>query len=129
MLPEHRLASLLQQVKDNQVKKCVWHNGLNAPNLYTDHHCDRNQFPHYNARVLTDHSDEVLSVQFSNDGRRLASASRDKTIIVWDVDVRLLVSICSDYADQLCRRGNRYTFSENTTAQLQTSTGPLTARG
>lgn len=87
MIPEHRLASLLHQVKQAQISKCLYHNTANSPSLYSDHKCDRNQFPLATVQVLKDHSDEVWFVQFSNDGTRLATSSKDNTVIIWDLEV------------------------------------------
>ncbi|KAI5854194.1 WD40-repeat-containing domain protein [Tricharina praecox] len=85
MIPEHRLASLLQQVKKTQIANCLYHNTSNPPSLYSDHTCDRNQFPLLTIQTLSDHTDEVYCVKFSHDGTKMASASKDKTIIIWDV--------------------------------------------
>lgn len=87
MIPEHRLASLLHQVKQTQISKCLYHNTANSPSLYSDHKCDRNQFPLATVQVLKDHSDEVWFVQFSNDGTKLATSSKDNTVIIWDLEV------------------------------------------
>lgn len=36
-------------------------------------------------KVLLDHSDEVWHLQFSHDGRQLASCGKDQTAVLWDV--------------------------------------------
>lgn len=87
MIPEHRLATLLHQVKETQISKCLYHNMGNSLSLYSDHHCDKNQFPLSTVKILTDHSDEVWFVAYSHDGTRLASASKDRSVIIWDVEV------------------------------------------
>lgn len=87
MVPEHRLATLLHQHKDNELENCKWHNGHYQQSFFIDHHCDRSQFPYYQAAVLKTHADEVYTVQFSHDGQKLASAGNDKNIIIWDVEV------------------------------------------
>lgn len=89
MLPEHRLASLLDQVKQTQISKCLYHNTANSPSLYSDHVCDRNQFPLATVKILSNHRDEVWFVQFSNDGTQLATGGKDSTVIIWDLDVSL----------------------------------------
>lgn len=85
MIPEHRLADLLHQVKQTQILNCMYHNTPEWPSLYMDHVCSRGVFPSQNLTQLDHHENEVWFVQFSNDGTKLATASRDKTARVYDL--------------------------------------------
>lgn len=44
------------------------------------------QFPCYTQQILTEHCNEVWFCKFSNDGTKLATGSKDTTVIVWHVD-------------------------------------------
>jgi WD40 repeat protein/tRNA A-37 threonylcarbamoyl transferase component Bud32 len=48
-------------------------------------------------RTLTGHKSRVLRVIFSTDGKRLASASRDNTIIVWDAATGRPLCTCTGH--------------------------------
>ncbi|KAI1853620.1 hypothetical protein JX265_004048 [Neoarthrinium moseri] len=85
MLPEHRLAVLLHQVKESQIGMCLFHSSAESPSLYSDHVCDRRNFPSQPVIELDDHSGEVWQVVFSHDGTKLASCGGDKQVIIWDV--------------------------------------------
>jgi len=91
MLPPKRLYTLLNQAIDLQKHRCPYHNssddlGLTNVSLLVDHHCSREQFPCETLQVLNDHCDEVWYCRFSPDGRKLATGSKDTTVIIWDVD-------------------------------------------
>uniref|UniRef100_A0A3B4FRH2 WD repeat-containing protein 26 n=1 Tax=Pundamilia nyererei TaxID=303518 RepID=A0A3B4FRH2_9CICH len=45
------------------------------------------QFPCYTQQILTEHCNEVWFCKFSNDGTKLATGSKDTTVIVWQVDM------------------------------------------
>ncbi|KAK8110861.1 uncharacterized protein PG998_007318 [Apiospora kogelbergensis] len=85
MLPEHRLAVLLQQVKRNQINMCLYHSNAESPSLYADHLCDRRRFPTENIIDIDDHQGEVWQVVFSHDGTKLASCGSEKGVIIWAV--------------------------------------------
>ncbi|KAL1987564.1 hypothetical protein VTN96DRAFT_3164 [Rasamsonia emersonii] len=84
MIPDHRLAVLLDHVKQNQINQCRYHNTSAPPSLYSDHVCDRSDFPLQPTIELTRHSDEIWYVEFSHDGSKLATASKDRSVIIYD---------------------------------------------
>ena len=85
MLPEHRLAVLLQQVKEWQIGHCLYHTTATSPSLYADHVCDRSQFPTEVIYELDKKAGEVWQVRFSHSGTRLASCGSDRAVYIWDV--------------------------------------------
>ncbi|KAI9852000.1 MAG: hypothetical protein M1838_002123 [Thelocarpon superellum] len=85
MISDHRLATLLDQVKQNQISNCMYHNTATSPSLYSDHLCDRGQFPQRTVLELDRHADEVWFLEFSHDGSLLATTGRDRKVIIYDV--------------------------------------------
>ncbi|RHZ70052.1 hypothetical protein CDV55_107954 [Aspergillus turcosus] len=64
MIPNNRLAILLDHVKQNQI--------------------NQNDFPLRTAVELSQHSDEVWYCQFSHDGSKLVTAGRDRHVYIYD---------------------------------------------
>lgn len=94
MIRDHRLAELFDQVKQNQINQCLYHNTSIPPSLYADHHCDRDDFPSRTLLQLEDHTGEVWHVQFSHDGSKLATASQDRSVNIYEtVTFKLLHSL------------------------------------
>ena len=83
MIPDHRLAVLLDQLKQTQISKCLYHNPTTSPSLFSDHVCDRSQFPLQVVLTLPQ-NDEVYHLEFSHDGRRLAACGNDATVTIYD---------------------------------------------
>lgn len=83
MIRDHRLAELLDQVKKNQINECLYHNTSQPPSLYSDHRCERENFPALTQFLLEDHAGEVWHLEFSHDGSKLATASEDKSVIIY----------------------------------------------
>ncbi|KAJ8290923.1 hypothetical protein GJAV_G00019230 [Gymnothorax javanicus] len=91
MLPPRRLHTLLRQAVELQRDRCLYHNtkldsNLDSVSLLLDHACSRKQFPCYTQQILTEHCNEVWFCKFSNDGTKLATGSKDTTVIIWLVD-------------------------------------------
>ncbi|KAI0306418.1 WD40 repeat-like protein [Multifurca ochricompacta] len=90
MIPPRRFVTLLDQARLHQISQCIYHN---APltsrhfSLYADHTCDTDLFPRITTTILQVHSDEVWSLEWSHNGKFLATASKDKSVIIWSVGV------------------------------------------
>ncbi|KAH9981139.1 WD40 repeat-like protein [Lactifluus volemus] len=88
MIPPRRFVTLLDQARLHQISQCIYHN---APltsqhfSLYADHTCDTDLFPRITTTILQVHNDEVWSLEWSHSGKFLASASKDKSVIIWSV--------------------------------------------
>ncbi|KAI0371689.1 WD40 repeat-like protein [Pilatotrama ljubarskyi] len=90
MIPQRRFATLLEQARAYQQSRCLYHNvplRNQTYSLYTDHMCDRDAFPRVTTAVLSVHEDEVWNLEWSHSGRYLATASKDKTAIIWRVEL------------------------------------------
>ncbi|XWS31349.1 hypothetical protein CRYUN_Cryun23aG0068800 [Craigia yunnanensis] len=84
VLPERRLEHLVETSVTAQIDSCMHHNSQeDVVSLYEDHCCGRDQMA--TETILTDHSNEVWFVQFSNNGEYLDSSSSDCTAIIWKV--------------------------------------------
>ncbi|KAF2841192.1 WD40 repeat-like protein [Patellaria atrata CBS 101060] len=103
MIPEHRLAVLLSQAKDNWIRNCLYHNTGSSPSLYVDHTCDRVDFPLRTILELRHHTDEVWFLKFSNDGTKLATTGKDSTIIVYETThYKVLFTLTGHEAGGVC---------------------------
>ena len=91
MIPQRRFATLLEQARAFQQSRCLYHNmplKNRSYSLYNDHLCDRDAFPRVTKTILEVHTDEVWNLEWSHSGRYLATASKDKTAVIWRVEVR-----------------------------------------
>ncbi|XP_057964084.1 WD repeat-containing protein WDS homolog isoform X2 [Malania oleifera] len=85
VLPARRLEHLVEMAVSAQIDSCMYHNLDDTVSLYEDHCCGKDQIPMETVQTLTDHKNEVWFVQFSNNGKYLASSSSDCTAIIWKV--------------------------------------------
>lgn len=86
MIPSRRFDTLLEQARQFQRNLCLYHNTSEPFSLYTDHVCGRERFPTVTTLILQ-HADEVWDLRWSNSGELLATASADKTAIIWRIGV------------------------------------------
>jgi len=88
MVPQRRLATLLDQARAYQAQSCIYHSEVDAPSLYLDHECKPGQFPSVTTHILADHTNEVWRIEWNPDGTLLASASKDRQVVIWQLEVR-----------------------------------------
>jgi len=94
MIPPRRFPALLDQALRHQSSQCLWHNTPSRSlSLYSDHYCDDDVFPQHNTFTLVSHADEVWNLEWSHSGRRLATASKDYTVVIWSVEVSMSVHV------------------------------------
>ena len=101
MIPQHRLATLLDQVKQNQISHCLYHNPSSSPSLFADHLCDRSQFPLQTILELSQNAGEVWAMEFSHDGRRLASSGQATDVLIYDTSMFQVLHRLSDHTDHV----------------------------
>lgn len=101
MIPEHRLAALLSQVKQNQISKCLYHNPHTSPSLFADHICDRSQFPLQTIRELKESTGEVWFLEFSHNGKYLAASGQGGTVVIYDVETFTMRHMFKDHTDHV----------------------------
>jgi WD domain, G-beta repeat len=93
MIPQRRFSTLLHQARLYQRQRCVYHNlpmNSSSFSLYSDHRCNKSDFPRITTTILEVHKDEVWNIKWSHDGAFLASASKDKSAIIWRRGVSVL---------------------------------------
>lgn len=98
MMAPGRLRALLAQAAAQQAARCRFHAAPRPPpllgaapapipfSLLADHHCSSDHFPIHPLQVLNEHCDEVWYCKWSPDGSKLASGSKDNTVMIWDFD-------------------------------------------
>ncbi|XP_077998081.1 WD repeat-containing protein 26-like [Glandiceps talaboti] len=90
MLPPRRLQTLLSQAIELQKDRCPYHNTKHDDSIHlsllVDHMCTREHFPCDTRQILNEHCDEVWFCKFSPDGSKLATGSKDTTLIIWEVN-------------------------------------------
>ncbi|KAJ7343183.1 WD40 repeat-like protein [Mycena albidolilacea] len=88
MVPPRRFSTLLHQANEFQRQQCVYHNTPSSPagfSLFSDHRCDKTGFPRVTTTILQVHTDQVWMLEWSRNGNLLASASSDKSVIIWGI--------------------------------------------
>ncbi|CAJ0571108.1 unnamed protein product, partial [Mesorhabditis spiculigera] len=94
MLPCKRLEQLTDQAFKYQVGKCRLHfDGdhvkMADDSIFRNHDCTEANKPLFKAhQILKKHTSEIYVVEFSPDGSKVASGSKNGEVIIWQVDQR-----------------------------------------
>ncbi|GAA5960544.1 hypothetical protein JCM8115_003216 [Rhodotorula mucilaginosa] len=102
MLPQRRLATLLGQAQAYQQRHHAIPPSASEPfSLLMDADAqDTGAFPTATSHVLQDHSDEVWRLEWSHNGEWLATAGKDRTVMLWKVSSGFtLEKILREHAD------------------------------
>lgn len=71
----------------------------------------RDVFPLHTIEVLHGHIDEIWHVAYSNNGKYLASVSKDRSCIIWDMEV-IRIRDCTDVLIRSIRLLHKYSHLE-----------------
>lgn len=102
MIPEHRLSTLMDQVKETWISNCLYHNTASSPSLYLDHECSIDDFPRRSVIELRNHADEVWCLKYSHDGTKLATAGGDKTVVIYETATYKVLHTLTDHESGVC---------------------------
>ncbi|KAM3556118.1 hypothetical protein ARSEF4850_005682 [Beauveria asiatica] len=91
------LSELSNHVKKSQIDTCLYHTAASSPSLYSDHFCERRNFPTEVALELSDLAGEAWQVQFSHDGARLAACGSSEAVIIWDTTTFSTICVLADH--------------------------------
>lgn len=86
MIPEHRLASLFDDFKHNQITNCRYHNSKATRSLFVDHTCERDLFPRHEIASFDGQVGEIWCVAFSHNGKFLAVCGKKPNITIFDAE-------------------------------------------
>ncbi|GAA5867882.1 hypothetical protein JCM1840_003474 [Sporobolomyces johnsonii] len=87
LLPQHRLSTLLSQAQAHQQRHHAFPSSPSEPfSLLVDCEAEASgAFPDYTTHILREHTDEVWRMAWSHNGEYLATAGKDRSVIIWRV--------------------------------------------
>ncbi|GAA5932775.1 uncharacterized protein JCM15063_002199 [Sporobolomyces koalae] len=87
MLPPRRLATLFSQAQAHQQRHHAFPSSSSEPfSLLVDAEQRTTEtFPDHTTRILREHTDEVWRLAWSHSGEFLATAGKDRTVVIWNV--------------------------------------------